>query len=208
MFPRHPNSYREDICGKVVVKSLLMAGMQWMCMYMAMLGSCMWWIAILIIQEGENHLFLQSMISETFVKIFDSIREYIISSRAAYNFPRSSKPSSRHISKELPFSKHPCLVCQISGMSELLLGRPWSKTHILGVLHRFLVVSYTHLEPKWPLFLKVTPPKPQGPNSDQNKGPHLGSNDMPRLAEPTPQISRGISEGVGCGQVKQWRLYR
>ena len=65
MFPRHPNSYQADICGKVVVKSPSMAGMQWMCMYMAMLGSCMWWIAILIIQEGENHLFLQSMISET-----------------------------------------------------------------------------------------------------------------------------------------------
>ena len=31
---------------------------------------------------------------------------------------------------------------------------------------------YTY--PQWPLFLKVNPPK-QGPNSNQNKGPHLGS---------------------------------
>ena len=33
---------------------------------------------------------------------------------------------------------------------------------------------YIYLEPKWPLFLKVNPPK-QGRNSNQNKGPHLGS---------------------------------
>ena len=34
--------------------------------------------------------------------------------------------------------------------------------------------GYIYLEPNWPLFLKVNPPK-QGRNSNQNKGPHLGS---------------------------------
>ena len=37
-----------------------------------------------------------------------------------------------------------------------------------------IIWTYIYLEPKWPLFLKVSPPK-QGPNSNQNKGPHLGS---------------------------------
>ena len=37
-------------------------------------------------------------------------------------------------------------------------------------LPRFFGIKKKRLEPKWPLFLKVNPPKKQGPNSKQHKG--------------------------------------
>ena len=40
-------------------------------------------------------------------------------------------------------------------------------------IYIYICISYMYLEPNWPLFLKVNPPK-QGPNFNQNKG-HLGS---------------------------------
>ena len=44
----------------------------------------------------------------------------------------------------------------------------------LGLKSQFMAYIYIYLEPKWPLFLKVKPPKIKS-FSNQNKGPHLGS---------------------------------
>ena len=44
----------------------------------------------------------------------------------------------------------------------------------LYIYIEYIYIYIIYLEPNWPLFLKVHPLK-QGPNFNQNKGPHLGS---------------------------------
>ena len=57
---------------------------------------------------------------------------------------------------------------QVQELSDVILS-------ILVVPKRLVFWShYDDLEPNWPVFLKVNPPK-QGRTSNQNKGPHLGS---------------------------------